>query len=105
VASGQILRKLFLFFFLKLPDSKLQQVAKNIEDSRFFFLLSYFFNFQIWLNHLMDDHHVGYITPKKKKKTMLGNKTKDFVRKKCAKVTRFRGIFFKKFHETAIFRQ
>jgi hypothetical protein len=37
VASGQLLRKLFLFFFFKLPDSKLQQVAKNIEDFRFVF--------------------------------------------------------------------
>jgi hypothetical protein len=26
------------------------------------FFLSYFVNSQIWLNQLMDDHHLGYIT-------------------------------------------
>jgi hypothetical protein len=34
----------------------------------FFFLLSYLFCSQIWLNHLMDYCHFSYVTKKKKKK-------------------------------------
>ncbi len=43
-----------------------QKVVKNIEGF-WFFLLSYLFCSQIWLNHLMDDCHFSYITNLQKK--------------------------------------
>jgi hypothetical protein len=47
----------------KLPNfyDKFQQVAKNVEHSVFFSLVS-LVCIQIWLNHLMDDCHFNYIT-------------------------------------------
>jgi hypothetical protein len=33
------------------------------------FFFSYFSNSQIWLNHPMDDHNLGYITKLKERKT------------------------------------
>jgi hypothetical protein len=51
----------------------INKAGKNIEGFFvFFFLLSYLVCSQIWLNHLMDDHHFSYIyitklTQKKKK--------------------------------------
>jgi len=46
---------------------KVQKVAKNIQGFWFFFLLSYLVCDQIWLNHLMDDHHFSYITKLERK--------------------------------------
>ncbi len=40
----------------------INKAGKNIEGFFvFFFLLSYLVCSQIWLNHLMDDHHFSYI--------------------------------------------
>jgi hypothetical protein len=39
-----------------------------------FFLLSYLVCSQIWLNHLIDDHHFSYITKLKKQKPLLASK-------------------------------
>jgi len=50
--------------------------ARVLKDFVFFFLLSYLVCSQIWLNHLMDDHHFfSYITTKltPKKKTWVLN--------------------------------
>jgi hypothetical protein len=50
---------------IRSPDcyDKFQEVAKNIEGSRFFFfLISYLGYSKIWLNYFLDDCHFGYIT-------------------------------------------
>jgi hypothetical protein len=41
----------------------------------FFALLSYPVRSQIWLNNLMDDHHITYITKLKKQKEKKKKKT------------------------------
>jgi hypothetical protein len=45
-----------------------QQVAKEYRRILIFFLFSCLVYSQIWLNHLMDDHHFSYITKLKQKK-------------------------------------
>jgi hypothetical protein len=49
--------ELIYIFFPRSPDfnDKFQYVAKNIEGSFFFSLVSYVVCSQIWLNRLMDD--------------------------------------------------
>ncbi len=56
-----------------LPDLEEEKKVGNQKYRKIliFFPLSYLICSQIWLNHLMDDHHFDYITKLKKKKPYL----------------------------------
>ncbi len=55
--------------FLKMAEfyPKFQWVANNKRRVLKVFYFHNFLNCQIWLNHLIDDHHFSYITKLKKK--------------------------------------
>jgi hypothetical protein len=49
----------------------LQQFPANSQNIKGFFKLSYLVYSQIWLNFLVDDHQIGYITNWKKNLTCI----------------------------------
>ncbi len=66
------IRQISKNFNSRSPDfyDKVPLGSQEYRKILFFFLLSYLICSQIWLNHLMDNHHLCYIT-KLKKRTLI----------------------------------
>jgi hypothetical protein len=66
------IRQISKFFNSRSPDfyDKVPVGSQEYRKILFFFLLSYLICSQIWLNHLLDNHHLCYIN-KFKKRTLM----------------------------------